>query len=812
MQKIFLFICVALLPMVLFAQQPDKATVQNNLETLANSFPQEKVYMQFDKPVYSPGETIWYKAYLMTGIDISIISTNFYVDYTDRDGNVLAHTVIPVENSSAKGSFDIPATYAGTLIHIRAYTKWMLNFDSAFLFEKDITVLQKKSTAAKATTSNNGTATTFKPTIQFFPEGGDCIADINCKIAFKAVYPNNVPCKVSGTVVNTKGQVIAEIKTIHDGMGYFYLQPSAGETYTAKWKDDKNNSYQTPLPAIKKNGVSLEIKLAGDKRGFIIKRSIEAPSNFKQLNIVATMQQHAVYMATVNMDASPVVGGSIPVSQLPSGIMQITLFDSNWVAIAERITFVNNDDYHFDPEVGFATLGTNKRGKNVLVINVTDTTDANLSVAVTDEGVGIDSSDNIISRLLLTGDLKGVIHNPYYYFSDNSDSLQEQLDLVMLTNGWRKIKWEDVLNGKMPSLKYSNDTSYLSLAGKVYGASSIDMRQTGLIFMVLDRVGDSTRQAVQSTFDKNGNFAEPDIILFDTTKIFYQFIGNKDLANSTEIVFNNGMIPSPGKINLDKNINPYNIDTATENRNRLLAEEAARIAALAEGHNLQAVTVTAKTKSPIQILDEKYTSGLFTGGDVAGQFDIASDPSSAGTISILDYLKTRVAGLTITTSSAPGGTPSASWRGGTPDFYLNESPISIDQLMSTPMADIAYVKVFRPPFFGSFGGGANGAVAVYTKRGEAAKVVKGKGLPYKIVIGYAPEKEFYSPNYGTFDQRNSNEDVRSTLYWNPMIITTPKNHMVRLTFYNNDITESFRVIVEGVNKDGKLTHVEKVIE
>ena len=78
--------------------------------------------------------------------------------------------------------------------------------------------------------------------------------------------------------------------------------------------------------------------------------------------------------------------------------MQITLFDSNWVAIAERITFINNNDYSFEPEVGFAQLGTDKRKQNTLVIEAPDSISANLSVSVTDAGIGIDSSDDIVSR------------------------------------------------------------------------------------------------------------------------------------------------------------------------------------------------------------------------------------------------------------------------------------------------------------------------------------------------------------------------------------------------------------------------------
>ena len=62
------------------------------------------------------------------------------------------------------------------------------------------------------------------------------------------------------------------------------------------------------------------------------------------------------------------------------------------------------------------------------------------------------------------------------------------------------------------------------------------------------------------------------------------------------------------------------------------------------------------------------------------------------------------------------------------------------------------------------------------------------------------------------DERNEQADFRSTVYWNPMIITTSANHIIRLPFYNNDVTTGFRIILEGVSKDGKFTRVEKVIE
>jgi hypothetical protein len=56
------------------------------------------------------------------------------------------------------------------------------------------------------------------------------------------------------------------------------------------------------------------------------------------------------------------------------------------------------------------------------------------------------------------------------------------------------------------------------------------------------------------------------------------------------------------------------------------------------------------------------------------------------------------------------------------------------------------------------------------------------------------------------------EDVRTTLYWNPIIVTNANNHEIKLRFYSNDIAHRFRVVLEGVSADGKLTKVEKLVD
>ncbi|MEP6628695.1 MAG: hypothetical protein ABJA32_11960, partial [Ginsengibacter sp.] len=209
----------------------------------ANEFGQERMYLHLDKSSYAPGETVWFKAYLMKAIFPSEDSKTIYVDWTDDKGNLLLHGVSPVQEAITFGQFDLPQNYQGKFIHVKAYTKWMLNFDSSFLYNKDIRILQNsKGPAAKIQ---------IVPEIAFFPEGGDVITGVVNKIAFKANDQFGRPIKLKGVIQNNKKEVVDSLRIIHDGMGFFFVNPKSGESFSAKWKDEKGADHITQLPDVK---------------------------------------------------------------------------------------------------------------------------------------------------------------------------------------------------------------------------------------------------------------------------------------------------------------------------------------------------------------------------------------------------------------------------------------------------------------------------------------------------------------------------------------------------------------------------------
>ena len=771
--------------------------LEEGLQKLGENFEPEKMYLHYDKSAYAPGETVWFKAYLMQGVFPAEKTKTMYIDWQDENGNVLFHFVAPVLESSAAGQFDIPATYKGSSLQVKAYTKWMLNFDTAFLYSKNIPVLQKTSPVIKAKKISS---------LRFFPEGGDAIAGLPTQLAFKANDQWGLPVMVKGIIQSSKGKTIDSFKTVHNGMGSIPFLPAAGETYIAKWKDGAGVAHSTELPPVKESGIVLQLLRQEDKVIFSLARPAVAPENLQQGSVVGTFQHNVIFKTPFDLSATNALKRTVPVSMLPSGILTITVLDNNNLPVAERIIFINNHDHSFATELTVQHWGLNKRARNEVEISVPDSLATNLSVSITDAAIGTDSSENIYSGLLLTSDLKGYIHEPAWYFADADEKRSRYLDLVMLTHGWRRLNWEALASGRLPEIKYPKDTSYLSLSGKINGIVPGSIGAGENIVMIV-RQKDSASQMVMSPIQQDGSFNDPQFIFFDSLTVYHQF-GKSVSYNNASVSYLPGRLPALfNKPSANLRFRAFQSDTSGNYYNLSRGLEKVQDEEFFKAKVLETVTVRSKTKDPKELMDEKYASGLFSGGD-AYSFDLVNDRLSSAALNIFTYLQGKVAGLQI---MSQGNNTSLSWRGGTPQVYIDEIQTDVSMLQNIPVTDIAYVKVFRPPFMGGFGG-SGGAIAVYTRRGNDIQQQAGKGMDKNTIAGYSPLREFYSPNYQVFNQRNEMKDIRTTLYWQPMLMTSPGSGKLLISFHNNDITESFRVIVEGISKDGRMTHLEYLME
>jgi hypothetical protein len=718
----------------------------------------------------------------MSGNEPSNISKNFYIDWYDDHGKLINRTITPILNGSTSGSYFIPEKYGGISIQAIAYTKWMRNFDSAYFFKRNFQVVS-------STTINEKSESDFPETsLQFLPESGSSIFNKQNVIAFKAVNQSGLPEAIKGFIKNKEGDTITSFHSIHDGMGKFYYTPYADETYIAEWKDIFGKSHQKELPVAQNVGVTLIVEGGDSNRIFHIQRTEMVPESMKKVTVIGQMNGEIVFRASANLSNREAVSSYLPIRKFASGILQLTLFDTNNQPLCERLVFVKNERNLLKTNIHFDTLNTGKRGKNVFEIELIDTTTANLSLSITDASMNETLDNTIVSQLLLQGELTGNVYQPAYYFRSNVDSVSNHLDLVMLTNGWRKFNWTKILDNSIPNFIYKKDSSYLKILGKILGVKDEKIKKAGLINLIVSSK-DSSKFMMFLPLQADGSFSEKNVLFSDTARFYYKLNGTR-LPNNCKLVIETDLFKvDPQRMS---KIVKNNIDTIGLSKYQNLIDEQIRFEILKKNTSLKEVTVFSRIKTKLQDMDKKYTTGTFS-NDGKG-FDLTN--TATGGMSILEYINMRV--------------PAGTLRGGLPQYYLDEFLTPAENIQFININDIAYIKVFNM-FYGGYSSGQS-AVAIYTKKGSDITNTA-KQMDYISVSGYTPVKEFYSPSYAEKELVNSiTPDLRATLLWNPWINLDKKNNKVKISFYNNDVTHAFRLILEGMDNEGKLLHFNKLLQ
>jgi hypothetical protein len=795
MQRLFflIFLFSTLAVFSGFGQQIDSL-----MNVYAESFPKEKFHMHFE-------ETIWYKVYIIDELGLTRLSKNVYVEWYDTTGKMINQTAAPLFQSTAKGAFELPADYKGNFIRVKAYTQWSLNDEPDFRYTRDIIINNTDE-------PDFNKISVLKTNVELFPEGGDLINGISSRVAFKARDNRGLPVNIKAFLLNDKNKVLDTLKIRHDGMGSFMLQPKTGEKYMVKWTDKNGNSGTSPLPAARNEGVALSVKTNNEFASIRIERTPQVPANMKTMTLLVHMNQLVLFKVDLNAADRNLLTANIPIAELNTGVLQFTLFSSDWMPLAERVIYINNRNHEFSAKILTQLVTLTKRGKNVLDVYVADTTSTNMSISITDASIESENAAHTIySDLLLSGEVKGKIHNPGYYLSSDSDSVMANLDLVMLTHAWRRFNWDSLRAGKGPVINYPFDTDKMRLSGKVYGLKNVSVND--ILMNLIVQYKDSSRNFIFQPVTKDGYFENRELFFYDTAKIFYSFNQNQRLNDVTQVQFDNGLLKPQAKSiqyqDAEKLIF-WNDSLARERMKQFLAlqEEWKKRSSY---KTLQEVIIKSRAKPKEDEMEKRYASGLFAGGD-AFVFDIANDPAASAGFDILNYLQGRVPGLQISRAGPTG--VSMQWRGAVPEVFIDQMPVSPDMVMNISIRDIAMVKVFRPPFFGSMGGGGGGAIAIYTRKGgdtRADNTKSSKGMLSAILSGYTRFKEFYNPQYDN-PAENPETDIRTTLYWNPYVITNKKSPRFRIQFFNNDISKKFLVVLEGVNAEGRMTRVTKLID
>jgi hypothetical protein len=803
MLKIFLF-SLALSSTILVAAQssiPEK--IAAGLDSFSFYRPQEKAYLQTDRTEFVTGETIWFKAYLLLNEEPSILSRVVYVDMIDQNGAVIEKKMLEVKKGVADGNLTIKDDQLAGVYYLRCYTLWMLNFPS-FIPEKKIIVFNNKvAPKQKSRTAENASAS-----INFFPEGGNLIAGLKSIVAFKALDENGKPFQVNGDIFNSKNEKVTSFTSTHDGMGIFELQALPNELYSASIQLPGGQQKKVQLPAVKPEGITLTIDNNNSLKTFLkVERSEKNAEKYNSLLVVAQMNYQVVYVGKLNFDEG-LDAASINKKNLLPGIIQVTVLTENGIPLAERLVFVANhilNNTLLQPGV----TNLEKRKKNTISLDASGFTNLQAAVAVTNaDGENAKYVNNILSSLLLTSDIKGNVNDAGYYFKDKEPETLKHLDLVMLTNGWRRFNLEEVMNNKLPDLHYSFETG-LSVTGKVLQSNGKTELKEGKINLIL-KGEDSTSIMSEAKTNDASVFVVDKLGFTKGATIYYQ--GSNIVKKEAIVVvkIDSAYFDTLHFAQLNAKYFGDVIKPAVPLQQILSGKKNPDSV---EGKVLEAVVVRARKRSETDSLNSLYATDLFYSSD---QTLVVSEKINY--YDMWQFLRMMVPGIIIDQTDAGMQVKFSRYEGldlfseNVPDqsvqFFLNEVPVNISLIDGLNPSDVAMVKVFKG-VSGIALGASRGAIAFYTVKGRSLKDWRQKGFDFFTKSGYSVSREFYQMDYSKINPETAQPDKRMTLYWNPSI--TIKDGKSNIEFYNDDICKKFKIVIEGVDATGKLLHIEKEI-
>jgi len=821
-----------------------------NIHQFNNIFPQEKVYLEFDNTAYFQGETIWFKAFVTHATTFkNAPSKVLYVDLIAPNGEVLRKQKHKIVGGQCDGAFKLldvgtsqsrekrgMTIYPSGFYEIRAYTQNMLDFSKEAIFSRVIPVYTKpelegeydeacvilKEDKIFEIEDRDDAADDEKlrrVNVSFYPEGGDLVQGLPSRVAFKATGPDAFG--IDGYIV-TGGRDTA--RTLHDGMGSFMITPDGRET--VQFIDSRGKSYSFSLPKSVKSGYTMIASSPADSvMNVNIHRTADRVGEHTALAV--TCRGDLVYFEETGTRDS--VELTLDSSLWPVGVCRMTLYNQDGKILSSRSLFHNNPEFQ-SPTVTLSLDSLSRQPFSMEVLNF-KITDRNgnplhdrfcLSVRDhTDYGTG--HTDNLMTNLLLSSDLRGYIHEPAWYLESNDQEHRQALDLLTLVQGWERYEW-----------KYMTGLTQFVERHRI--EDSLTMNGWLLSYVKREPVKEVT---VSASFrpDENKNRFESFKFQTDTNGYFgfdlSDFYGKGEMGIRLTRERSSGKIKHPTGIRIrferadmpaSRIFTKEEIDlNHNDRRNRLVQTQDQTV--MYGGQPRVIKKDLGIVLDEVEIDEDRATVNYdeFVSYDVEEDTEMELDMGEYSTF-LYDYLLSK--GVPVDVDDKEQYTI----RGHKIEYYIHNSSKYIprkkpfDFPMLIDMIDVKSIIVYERPmrkvdllkFMPIIElNRIDSLDRMYTEYEQVYLIdilVKEDHelLSYKSirdlsqrktkVIGYSEPVQFYAPQYPA-GGIEGDIDARRTLYWNPNVITDNDGN-ARVEFYNNSYSKNFVISGAGLTAGG----------
>ncbi|MEO6521053.1 MAG: hypothetical protein ABIN91_05215 [Mucilaginibacter sp.] len=815
----FVFTLLLLCSYKLIAQQKATAPVKLFFE---------KVYVHTDRDVYAQGDTIWYKAYMVNAQNNTPIfsSGNLYAELISKDSsNIISRQILHLTGGTANAEFALSDSIPAGKYLLRAYTNWMRNFGDNFVFEKDITVLNtlsatntladknkpsgnKKisSVAAKNNTKPNGIS------VHFYPEGGSLVEGVNSLVAVKAENSLGKGIFAKGAILSSTGDTAATFNCDTLGMGIFLLMPAKGQVYHATVNKQSFNIKQALV-----KGFSIRVTHRDTLINVIVScnDAALAESTGKSFTLSGKHGGKTYFRQQLTITGNQSLV-NISDAVFPDGIVALTLLEDGKDQSkphSERLIYI-----HHAVDTTLLSVKTDKTvyqaKEKVTAYIKTNGGKASLSFASVDASVVPVQAGNIVTYLELQSELKGMVEKPARYFDPANVNRFKQLDLLLMTQGWRDFVWRRMQDTAI-RLSYNLENG-LAVSGKVLsGNSGKPLNHLNITMFANSNKG---TRLFSSSSDSLGRFLFTGLEQYGDHNVKLSAADNKGEKKGAFDVDTLSILPvkTYAQANVPDTANTVLNAAAVKRRTEVLSEK------MRGRGNLKEVNIKAKrvvinlmnglslmSFGPEQSFDitpkdyefktlEWWALHNIKGATASNELDNEGNPITGIVIPCVDTVR-------IAANNEGYGSRTVSLA---PQFFINGRDYSTDNNIEAEAYRNTYYKlpinVFKKVvvkhFVALLKGQSVDRYFLFLTLKDDAMIGYNPGVLNPELKGYYQAKTFYKPLYDS-PALQTKTDLRATLHWEPNI-TTDANGEATVTFYNADPKGKIRIVAEGVTDKG----------
>ncbi|MFY0602060.1 MAG: hypothetical protein JXR03_20465 [Cyclobacteriaceae bacterium] len=812
--------CTFLLCLIGTVQSQESVSIQN-ADSVSEKFirhvieySQEKIYIVTDKPYYAAGDTIWFQTFLVDAIthQPSRMSTTIYVDFMNHVGKKIGSVILPANEGLAPGDFVISDKAIPGKYMIQAYTRWMTNFPEEYIFRKKFDVLpiwpRDKDQPEEKSVSNANTRKRprgKKPdakeiSIRLFPEGGDLVSGIPAIVGIQASINGNPEKRVQakGRIVSvSNGEVVANFDCNQFGIDAFFL-PNPSNNYLIVL-DSPSLAIEYRFPTVKPQGYGINVRNGYESKKVQVLLRTNEPEGLNGGYLIGHVRGQMFCSATIKNDKLVYRNLiSIDKSLIPSGVAHFTFFDKSGIPRTERLIYVDHGDISAPVSILRQDSVFTKREKVKLKVKLENELQGNVALSVTNASVIDRSADagSIGSYLMLSSDVNGLIEGAGYYFSESQSSRFRELDFLLLTHGWRRFVWDDIL-------KQEEDKDYLSVEQGITFSGALK----NFAFRKKAARGNLELITITNGFtyfedesENDGRFSFDHLEFYDTLDFIIQAKKKSKSNKNSFFIGLDKMTPpliSPfdPSLDLDEEVSE---DFIEKSNKKFIIEKNFGSDVIV----LDAFEVIGKTEDPFEKIT--LTASQYFDPD----YRIIADSMVAKPSSLYEML-VQIPFVNVTPAGA------VTIRGSRAIIFIDnleiDSGSASSVVQSTPGYDIYFIDVDRS---GISTGTEGPSIHIYTKSGNGIQPnYANEELPGILHIthpGYYKAREFHSPNYDPMLPEVIKPDYRLQLYWQPRVKI--ENGEAEVSFYTGDDKDTYDIVLEGLTISGKMIKETKQIK